>query len=105
MARMHALRLKRARSLTVTRASVLHTSAFEDQLAELESDDLFERIVSLEEVLRDLPDMGSPLVRDSLIRRYGANIRKLGVGRCLLVYRHVDDEVRMLGIIAARAIR
>lgn len=72
---------------------------FTDALAEIYSDDLLSRIYSAVSSLATFPDSGSPLVRKSLVERYGEGIRQLAVSRFVIVYRHVGNKVDILALV------
>jgi hypothetical protein len=82
----------------VPRARVILTEGFISDASGISGDDSLARVESLLRALADYPDLGSPLARPSLSNRFGDDVRKMVIGRYLLVYRHVGDEVRVLGL-------
>lgn len=80
---------------------VIHTRAFEDMLIEIGSVKLAMHIEHLEALLKTMPDMGSPQLREFLANRYGPGLRKLVVGKYDVIYRHTGQAVIMLAIIPA----
>lgn len=72
---------------------------FTDALAEISSDALPSRIYSAASSLAAFPDSGSPLVRKSLVERYGEDIRQLAVSRFAIAHRHVGDTVDVLALV------
>lgn len=72
---------------------------FTDTLAEIYPDALPSRIYSAVSSLVTFPDSGSPLVRKSLVERYGEDIRQLAVSRYVNVHRHVGDTVDVLALV------
>lgn len=91
--------------MPVPQAEILHTDTFESQLLEIGSPWLVNRVEELETLLESMPDMGSPLLRTSVTRRYGKGIRKLVAGNYDIIYRHTGERVIMLAAIPARLIR
>ena len=84
---------------------VVHTDAYEAMLLELLTDRQLDRVEELEKSLSTFPDMGSPVVRDALVLRFGPNLRKVVVDGYLLVYRHDEDAVRMLVAIHGKSVQ
>lgn len=70
---------------------------------EIWSDQTMVRIEDAEDKLVVFPDMGSPLVRDSLTARFGTDLRKIVVDGYVLIYRHDPDAVRMLAAMPGKA--
>lgn len=58
------------------------------------------------ELLGDFPEMGTSVVRESLVRTFGHGIRKLPVSPFIVVYeyRSVSDEVVILGLVHAKQV-
>ncbi len=58
-------------------------------------------------LLADFPEMGSPIARDPLRKRYGDSVRTLPASPFVIVYEyHADlDEVRILGLMHGRQVR
>lgn len=72
---------------------------FTDAFAEIFSDALPSRIYSAVSSLVTFPDSGSPLVRKSLVERYGEGIRQLAVSRFVIVCSHVGDTVDVFALV------
>ncbi|MBS5451076.1 MAG: type II toxin-antitoxin system RelE/ParE family toxin [Coriobacteriia bacterium] len=64
------------------------------------------QIRSSVELLAAFPEMGSPIVTSSIVRRYGQGVRKLVASPFVVIYRYVEDldEVRVLGLDHQRTI-
>lgn len=86
------------------RVKVLHEIAYEDMLFEMLSDRQIDLVEAAEKNLATFPDMGSPLVRDSLVARFGPNLRKIVVDGYVLIYRHDKDAVRMLAALPGKVV-
>ncbi|MGN0286678.1 MAG: type II toxin-antitoxin system RelE/ParE family toxin [Atopobiaceae bacterium] len=87
------------------KAKVLHTQTFEDQLIQIGSLCLVDRVSQIEELLATMPRMGSSLLRPSLTDRFGPGIRKIVVGPYDIIYRYTEGRVIMLAVISARIVR
>lgn len=68
-------------------------------LAEVYSERLLERIGGLLGSLRAFPEMGSPVVRESLTRVYGAGLRQVPVAPFVLLYRYDGTHVDVLALV------
>ena len=55
-------------------------------------DRVFEKIVQAARNVADFPEMGSPLVRESIVKRYGEELRQIPASTFLIVYRYVYGE-------------
>ena len=86
------------------RAKMVREAAYEAQLMEIPSDKTVVRIEEIEDQLAVFPDMGSPVVRDALVLRFGPNLRKVVVDGYVLVYRHDEDAVRMLAAVPGKSV-
>ena len=74
-------------------------------LAQVYSEPLLRRIRKIVESLPDLPEVGSPNTRQSLIDLYGPNIRKIPVSTFVIVYRYEDATVDVLALVYGPSIR
>ena len=74
-------------------------------LSHIYSEKLLQRIRSTLELLPALPEMGSPNVRQSLIDRYGINVRMIPVSTFVIVYRYENDAIDVLALVCGPTIR
>lgn len=87
------------------RAEVVFTGPFSAALEEVPSDQVVDRVLNVLSQLSDFPELGSSVVQDSIAMRYGRDIRKLVVGRYLVVYRHESGVVRLLDLVYGPNVR
>ena len=72
---------------------------FVESLAEIHSVRLLERIKSLVTSLAAFPELGSTVVRKSLVAQYGDKLRHVAVGQFVIVYRYADNVVDILALV------
>ena len=60
---------------------------------------VLDHIQNLVSLLPANPELGSPVIRESLIRRYGTSLRKLNVSTFVIVYRFQDGVADVLAIV------
>ena len=72
---------------------------FVESLAEIHSTRLLERIKSLVSSIASFPELGSPVVRKSLVARYGNKLRHVAVAQFVIVYRHANNVVDILALV------
>lgn len=81
------------------RASLRIAEEFSASLAEIWSDRMLERIERAVRNLGDYPEMGSPLVRRSLVGQYGDSLRQIPIATFLIVYRYDGQTVDVLALV------
>ena len=59
---------------------------------------VLDHIQNLVSLLPSNPELGSSVVRESLVKRYGYNLRKLSVSTFVIVYRFENGVVDVLAI-------
>lgn len=72
---------------------------FLESLADVYSDRVLARIRTALEGLRAFPEMGSPLVRRSVINLYGEGLRQIPISSFLIVYRYDGESVDVLALV------
>lgn len=72
---------------------------FLEGLADVYSDGVLSRVRSALEGLRTFPEMGSPLVRRSVINLYGEGLRQIPISSFLIVYRYDGACVDVLALV------
>lgn len=88
-------------------AQIAYAPDFVDDLAriELESkrEDMFEGI----ELLATMPEIGSKILADSIVERFGSDVRKLIVERFIVIYRYYPEQelVYVIGAFRQRAVQ
>ena len=60
------------------------------------------RILNEVDLLRENPELGSALVPQGVIDRFGPQVRRLSVPPFLVVYLIAGEEIHVLGIMHAR---
>ena len=73
-------------------------------LAGIYSERLLDHIHNVLTLLPDNPELGSRNVRQSLVDRYGAGLRKISVSTFVIVYRVSDEYVDVLALVYGPAI-
>lgn len=81
------------------RAELRIAEEFSVGLAEIYSDRVLERIERAVRGLTEFPEMGSPLVRRSLVSQYGEGLRQIPVATFLIVYRYEGRAVDVLALV------
>lgn len=81
------------------KAELRITEEFSAGLAEIYSDRVLERIERAVRSLAEFPEMGSPLVRKSLVSQYGEGLRQVPVATFLIVYRREERSVDVLALV------
>lgn len=66
---------------------------FLEGLADVYSDRVLARVRMALEGLRAFPEMGSPLVRRSVVNLYGEGLRQIPISSFLIVYRYDGEFV------------
>lgn len=72
---------------------------FVESLAGIYSTRLLERIKSLVTSIATFPELGSPMVRKSLVARYGDKLRHIAVAQFVIVYRYADNVLDVLALV------
>lgn len=72
---------------------------FSAGLAEIYSARILDRIEGAVGSLTEFPEMGSPLVRRSLVSRYGEGLRQIPISTFLIVCRYDGEEVDVLALV------
>lgn len=72
---------------------------FIEGLAHVWSHRVLDHIKSLINLLATDPELGSTQVRASLVRRYGANLRKLTVSTFVIIYRFDGSVIDVLALV------
>jgi plasmid stabilization system protein ParE len=86
------------------RARLRITDSFIEDAAALCSPKLLRRLRLVLDMLASNPEIGSANVRDSLVKMYGSNIRKIAIATFTLVYRYGDGYVDVLALVYSRRI-
>lgn len=86
-------------------AEVVYTEQFASDLALVELDSKVDEILSLTDLLEEIPELGSKNLPASIRRSYGESVRKLVVDPFDIVYEYDQDAeaVYVLGIVHQRA--
>lgn len=87
-------------------ARLLFSDSFVDDLAQVQSQRVYRRIISLVSYLENMPEMGSPDIPEAARKRYGNGARKLVASPfdVLYVYDAERDEVHVDGLVHQRAL-
>lgn len=87
-------------------ATLIFADAFVDALADIQSERLYRKILTLVSYLATMPEMGSPTVPDAARRRFGDGVRKLVVSPfdILYIYDAELDEVHVDGLVHQHAL-
>ncbi len=72
---------------------------FLEGLADVYSDRVLARVRMALEGLRAFPEMGSPLVRRSVVNLYGEGLRQIPISSFLIVYRYDGEFVDVLALV------
>lgn len=72
---------------------------FLEGLADVYSDRVLARVRMALEGLRVFPEMGSPLVRRSVVNLYGEGLRQIPISSFLIVYRYDGEFVDVLALV------
>lgn len=81
------------------------TDEFVKSLAGIYSTKVLSEIRNILEILTAAPEIGSRNVRPALCEQFGNDIRKIPVSRFVIVYRIVNSEIRVLGLVYGPSIR
>ncbi len=81
------------------RAELRIAEEFSDGVAGIYSARLLERIEGAVRNLAGFPEMGSPLVRGSLLDQYGKGLRQIPVATFLIVCRYDGRTVDVLALV------
>jgi hypothetical protein len=87
------------------RAQLRIAESFVEDVARIYSPRIDQRIKNALLMLEHNPDIGSPLVRKSLVAIYGPKIRTFAISSFILVYRHEGDYVDVLALVYGPTIR
>lgn len=83
----------------MSRAELRIAEEFSAGLAEVYSDRILDRIKDAVRSLAEFPEMGSPVVRRSLIAAFGEGLRQIPVATFLIVYRYDGRTVDVLALV------
>lgn len=84
---------------SVPRAELRIAEEFSDGVAEIYSSRMLERVERAVRNLAEFPEMGSPLVRSSLLDQYGEGLRQVPIATFLIVYRYDGRTVDVLALV------
>ncbi len=65
-----------------------YADRFVDHVAAVYSDRVLEELAKAVDAIVSFPEIGSSNVRQSLVERFGAGIRKMPVGPFVIIYRY-----------------
>lgn len=84
--------------------SMLISDGFKRDLLKIETDRMFEAVLSSLDLLETMPTAGSRALPASVRHRYGDTVRKLVVGPFDVIYRYDEetDTVRVVGLLHQR---
>ncbi len=87
-------------------ARLIFSDTFVDALADVQSERVYQRIITLVSYLEHMPEMGSPDVPEAARRRFGEGARKLVASPfdVLYLYDADRDEVHVDGLVHQRAL-
>lgn len=68
-------------------------------LAGIYSESLLDRIHNLLTLLPGNPELGSANVRESLVKRYGTDLRKIPISTFVIVYRIEGEHIDVLALV------
>ncbi|MCH4213629.1 MAG: type II toxin-antitoxin system RelE/ParE family toxin [Atopobiaceae bacterium] len=74
-------------------------------MADVSSDRILERLLESVHGLSVFPEMGSRLIRETVIERFGEDIRKLVVSPFVIIYRYDGNQVVLLDVLYGPRVR
>ena len=85
---------------------LIFSDTFVDALADVQSERVYQRIITLVSYLEHMPEMGSPDVPEAARRRFGEGARKLVASPfdVLYLYDADRDEVHVDGLVHQRVL-
>ena len=88
-------------------ATVIFTERFKNDLLQVHSKKVRDRIMNDMDLLQHVPELGSKEMPASITERFGSNIRKLVIGPFLVLYKTLPETnaVLVLGMVNQRQAR
>lgn len=85
-------------------AEVLYADSFFEEMAQVETKRVRDNVMEATELLAVIPEMGSTNLPESIVSKYGHDVRKLVAPPFLVLYKLLDDDhVLVLGVMHNRA--
>lgn len=84
--------------------AIVYTDAFADAYRQIASENTRRRIRTGVNSIATFPDMGAAMPRESLVNRYGTNIRTLPAGVYVIVYEHVGQQLTLIALVPGKLI-